>query len=486
MLNKLKQTAKQSIVYSLGNISLKLIGFILLPLYTGYLSTDEYGVFAILEITGAIIVAVLSFRLSTAMMRWCANEKSLRKIKSIIFTTYTTSLVALVFFNLVAIPFTSRISELFFGTGGYYKYFVILILSSSFGILNLFSFDLLRLKEKSVLYVVISGIRVLALLSLNIYFIKYKGYGVYGILLSQLISNVLISIITLPVLIRNMVFEYRFSELKPMLKYSGPLVFTVISMMVLTMSDRYIIKHYLNYSEVGIYSLGYKLAGVVNVIIIQSFQTGFLPISYKNYDKPDAQRFFSKTLTYYTLILVISSLALAMYSKEIIEIFSKNIAYNSAYKVIPYIALAFVFKGIQYMFSLGLHFVKKTKYNAYVVLFAAILNIGLNFILIPRFSIYGAAIATVISWAIMVVAFYKYSQHFYKIKYEIGKITSIIAIGISLYFISLLFNDVNIILAIFLKFVLILIFPLILYFFNFYEKIEIRRVKEFILKLKKG
>jgi len=85
----------------------------------------------------------------------------------------------------------------------------------------------------------------------------------------------------------------------------------------------------------------------------------------------------------------------------------------------------------------------------------------------------------------MMIAFYKYSQRFYKINYEIGKITAIIAIGISLYFISLLFNNINIILAIFLKLVLILLFPLILYFFNFYEKIEIQRVKEFILKLKK-
>lgn len=488
MLNKLKQTGKQALVYSLGNISAKLIGFILLPLYTSYLTTEEYGILAILEITSTFMVAVLSFKLSTAMMRWCSNEKSIEKTKSILFTTYTTALVILVLLNLVLQPMTTNLSNLFFDVSDFRNYFVILIISASFEILNLFSLDLIRLKERPRFFVTISIIRVAVILGLNIYFIKYMGLGVVGIILSQMIGNILLTIITLPFLVKNMALKFETSELKPMLKYSVPLVFSTISMMLLTMGDRFLIKYYLNYSEVGIYSLGYKLASVMNVLVIQSFQTGFLPIAYKNYDKPDAQRFFSKTLTYYSFILVICGLGLSLYAEEVIFLFSRNEDFNIAYTVVPFIALAFVFKGIQYVYSLGLHFVKKTKYNASIVLVAAIINIGLNIVLIPSYGIYGASIATIITWVLMSTAFYKFSYRFYKVKYEMKKILILVSLGIVLYLISILFNDFGFFTKIVLKALLIASFPFILFLFRFYEKIEIERVKEmagkYILKKK--
>ncbi len=482
MLAKLKQTAKQTLIYSLGNISSKLIGFILLPLYTGYLSTVEYGMFAILEVTATIMVAVFGFKLSTAMMRWCSIEKSEFKTKSILFTTYTSSFLVIVLLNIILQPFRDSFSLLFFGNSQYQEYFLILFLSVSFEILNLFSLDLIRLKERPVFYILISITRLSTILVLNIYFIKYLSLGIKGILLSQLIGNALITLITLPVLIKNMVFNFYYSELKKMLNYGIPLVFSTISMMLLTMGDRYIIKYYLNYSEVGIYSLGYKIASVVNVLIIQSFQTGFLPIAYKNFDKPDAQRFFSKILTYYTFILVISSLGISLFAKEVIELFSKSKEFNIAYTVVPYISLAFVFKGIQYVYSLGLHFTKKTKYNASIVLLATILNFALNFILIPRFGIYGAAGATIVSWVIMSTAFYKYSFKFYKVKYELRNILVLISVGIGFYLLSLLFQNTTVYLRIILKSLLIIAFPIILWIFNFYEKAEINILKEFFFK----
>ncbi|HAF31114.1 MAG TPA: hypothetical protein DCG75_18915 [Bacteroidales bacterium] len=479
MLGKLKHTAKQTIIYSLGNISSKLIGFILLPLYTSYLTTEEYGIFAILEVTATIMVAVFSFKLSTSMMRWCSNENSERTKKSLLFTTYISAFIIILLLNFILQPFRRSFSNLFFEKDEYAVYFLILFLSVSFEILNLFSFDLIRLKEKPVLFISISGLRLTAILILNIYFIKYMGLGVKGIILSQLIGNTFITVITLPFLIKNMIWHYNFAELRKMISYGIPLVFSTISMMLLTMGDRFIIKYFLDYSEVGIYSLGYKLASVTNVIIIQSFQTGFLPIAYKNFDKPDAQRFFSKILTYYTFILVTASLFISLFSQEVIELFSKNSDYNAAYKIVPFISLAFIFKGVQYVYSLGLHFAKKTKYNATIVLFAAILNFGLNLILVPIYGIYGAAIATIISWIVMSTAFYKYSFKFYKIRYEISKIVILVAISAGLYMISLLFIHVNFYLKILLKIILIGSFPLILRLFGFYEIIEIERIRGF-------
>ena len=266
-------------------------------------------------------------------------------------------------------------------------------------------------------------------------------------------------------------------------KYSIPLVFSTISMMVLTMGDRYLIKYYLNFSEVGIYSLGFKIASVINLLIVQSFQTGFLPVAYKNYNKPDYNRFFSKTLTYYAFILVFCSLGLSLFSKEIIDFFSKNKEYINAYKIVPYIAMAFIFKGIQYIYSLGLHFVKKTYYNATIIFIMALLNLLLNILFIPWFGIKGAAISTIISWIIMSFLFYKYSTKFYKVNYELRKIYLLVIMASLLYVLSQVTTIENTIFYLGLKMLILVSFPFLLYLFNFYEKVEIQYIKTFLFKV---
>ena len=169
--------------------------------------------------------------------------------------------------------------------------------------------------------------------------------------------------------------------------------------------------------------------------------------------------------------------------QEVIDLFSKNSDYNIAYTIVPFISLAFIFKGVQYVYSLGLHFAKKTKYNAYIVLCAAIINFIINILLIPRYGIYGAAVATIISWIIMSTAFYKFSFKYYKVKYEFKKVVLSIVTGIALYSISLFFNDFVFYTKIITKSILIISFPFLLWIFNFYEKSEIEIIKGFLKKI---
>jgi O-antigen/teichoic acid export membrane protein len=483
MLNKLKSTFKHTIIYSIGNLSLKLIGIVLLPLYTTHLESSEYGAYAILEVTSMILVSVLSFRLSTAMMRWWAGTKDYYNRKSIVFTSFISAFIIVLIFNLLVFPFYNDFSILFFGSENYNEYFLILFLSVSFEILNFFPMELLRIKEKSALFIFITISKTLTVLFLNILLIAHYKLGIKGILIGQMTGNILVFVITFPFLRKNMVNKYNFEELRGMFKYGFPLIFTTMAMMLMNLGDRYILKYLLGYSEVGIYTIGYKIGGVINVFILQSFKMGFLPIAYKQYsDDNQANRFFTKVLTYFVFILVIAGLSLSLFSKEIVMFFSKREEYWSANQIVPLLSLAFVLQGIQYVFSLGLHYVKKTKYNAFIVLSIAVLNIGLNFLLIPRYKIIGAAVTTVISWILMTILFYYFSQREYYIGYEILKIVKLISLGIILFIISTFFSDINIIFRILLKVIIIVAFPWILYLTGFYEKIEIERITQAWLK----
>ena len=85
MLKSLKSTLKHSLIYSFGNLSSKLIGLILLPLFTSLLTTEEYGILSIFEVSSQILIAVFALNLHTAMLRWAAVEKNEKEEKSVIF-----------------------------------------------------------------------------------------------------------------------------------------------------------------------------------------------------------------------------------------------------------------------------------------------------------------------------------------------------------------------------------------------------------------
>ena len=304
MFKELKNTFTTTVIYSLGNLSSKVIGFILLPLYTDYLSVSEYGILAILEATAQILIGIFGFNLTTSMMRWCASEKSLKSQKEIISSSFFTIVIIATIFSLVTIPNSGLISNLIFSSNKYELYVSILLLSISFGIISNAPLEVIRFREKATFYIFLTITKFILIVLLNIYFIVYENMGVEGVILSQLIGYIYILIIAAPFLFKNIIFSFKISIILEMIKFGLPLVFSTSALLALSLGDRYIIRFFIDDATVGIYSLGHKVASVINVLILQSFQMSFLPIAYKKIDDENAPRYFSKIATYLVFILV--------------------------------------------------------------------------------------------------------------------------------------------------------------------------------------
>ncbi len=485
MLNKLKDTAKHTFIYSLGNLSTKIIGLLLLPLYTAKLSLLNYGRFTILETTSMFLTMVLGLRIVSSMMRWSAETENRNEQGKILFNTYVILLITAVTVNIIFSPIKSWLSQVFFSSTDYSHFFTVIFAIIGLEMINQVPMNLFRFQGKPIIYSSFFAAKLSIVLMFNIYFLVYAEIGVIGIFYSQLIANAIQMLCTIPILLKNFRYKFDTGLIKEMLGYSIPLIFSAISVQLLAIGDRYIIKYILDYSQVGIYSLGYKISGVLNVFVVQAFALGFLPIAYKMQDSPDAAKFFQKVFKYFSMILVFGALGLSLFSREILIVFAQKPEFYIAYKIVPLITIAFIFKGIQYMFLLGFHYVKKTKYVAYIVTIALFVNIGLNFMLIPKFGIWGAALTTVISSLLISVFSYFVSQKFYPVKYEIGKMFIVFAVGTTLYLISGFFSDINIYFGIGIKIVLCLTFPILLYFFKFYEKTELDKMKKALIKFRK-
>ena len=484
MFADIKRTIKQTSVYSLGNISTKLVGFILLPLYTAHLLPEDYGILAILQAIMQILIGVFGLNLPTAMMRWYVPEKDPEKQKSIVFTTLLSTLFIAVLLSVLLIPFSEQFALEIFENANFTIYFVFLFLAVSVGIVNNVPLNLIRLKEQSVFYITLTTIKFTLIILSNIYFVAYLKIGVEGIIISELIGHLFVIIFTIPLMIKNSILKINLTALLEMIKYGAPLVFSTVFTFVLTLGDRFIIKYFYGDASVGIYSVGHRIASAINMLILQSFQLGFLPIAYKKLDDPNAKRFFSKVLTYYTLVLVFSALVISLFSKELIELLALNTEYWIAYIVVPIISFAFVLKGIQYNFALSFHYAKKTGYNALIVVIAAITNIMLNIILIQKFNFLGAAVSLLLSILIMMILSYFLGQKVYKIPYEIFKISKILFAGILLYVLSIFLSDIGFWIAIFSKIILVIVFPILLYAMNIFEQVEIDGFKKGLIDFK--
>jgi O-antigen/teichoic acid export membrane protein len=478
MLQNIRNTLKHSAVYSIGNIANKLVGFILLPLYATHLTIAEYGMWALLEATSQILIMVGGFRLHTAMMRWLADTDDPREQKSINATVLFSTLVIVGLIGLLGYTLRTFLSRAILDSAQFVPYINYMFLMIILSIYNQIPMQLLRFHEKSIQFVFISLLRLLTTLTVTLVTILHFDMTVDGVLIGQICGMTVTTLLTLPFVLMRIRLTFHYALLKEMAEYSFPLIFATLSAMLLNLGDRYILKYFADFADVGQYSLAYKIASVINVFVIQSFQMGYLPIAFKMCNKPESRRFFSKIFLYFEMTLIFMVLGLSVFAKDLIDIITDNPNYIKAHLLVPIIAMVFISKGLHYIFSIGLHCAKKNKYNIIAVTVGALVNLGLNIIFIPYWGKTAAAITSVISGFLVAAIYYHYSNRHYPVPYEIKKLLLMLIIAGGLFAFSLLPVSDSLFILWPYKLFLVLLFPFLLYPFNFYEPIELLRIRQ--------
>ncbi len=486
MLKELKFTFKHTFWYSIGNLSTKLIGFILLPFYTTYLTTSEYGMLAILETTINILSPILFFNIANGLIRFFNDEAYTEKRGEILFNTLIFTLFTGIVANIIFQPFTTKLSQLFFNSRKFTVYFQLVFINIALQNLTYVIRSYYNAIHNSIKFSFINILRFLIVLVLTIYFLVKLELGITGILLAQTISFILIILLFIYSYLQKLSNRLNIYLLKQMLIYSAPLAFSSLSFMILSFGDRYVIKFLINDAAVGIYSLASKLANMIDFILLINFQLAYNPFVFSNYTKSNFKYIHKKLTTYLVFLTIIFSLLIGLFSKEIIYIFSPfNKDFWLAAKYIFLLVLIRPINSLRYMFSISFHISKKTKLIPVLVLFTAIINIVLDFIFISYYEIYGAVAASIISSVLMLVLYYHFSQKLYKLSYEYKRLAIILLAGTLLIIIGSVIN-VTFWLSIIIKVFIILLFLLLLKAFKFFDVEEIDAIRAFLKNWKEA
>jgi O-antigen/teichoic acid export membrane protein len=192
---------------------------------------------------------------------------------------------------------------------------------------------------------------------------------------------------------------------------------------------------------------------------------------------PDAKRFYSKMKTYFTFGIMFFVLFINFYGMEIIKVLAKKQEYWDSFKIIPFISLGIIFAMLRDLNTIPLQIVKKSALISKIVIVAAVFSFLINWLIIPKYGSMGAATSFIISQLFYFLLMYYHAQKHYRIKYEVYKIIKMIAIAIGLFLISLLLAKTNLFIRLSVKFLMILSFPILLYYWNFFEEVELESIK---------
>ncbi len=484
MLNSIKASVRDTFIFGFGNIAVKIIGFVLIPLYTNprYFSVDDFGIIGLLDISGMVLISIFASSFPQSLTRWYYAKENTCTRKEIFFMNFVSQVVMSLLFCSLLIPFSGYFSNLLFKNVNWSHAITLIIVSSALQGINNIINTLLRLQGRSALYMVTNLVKLLIVLLLTIYFIIYRQMGITGIYLAQVIGNSLIILLLIPFTIKNCSVGFDFSTWKSMTVYGLPLLLASVATITLSVVDRYALNSLALLKYVAIYTLAAKISSSLRLVLVDTIKLAVFPQMTRRIDSPDNKKFYSKTMLYTSYVVMFGIIGVSLFSLEVIKFMSKNPELWSAYMLVPVLTLSTFFINMREVSVYSLVATKQTQKISFIVIIAAVLNIVLNLLLVPVWNAMGAALATFISQLFYWTLMHFVAQKAYFIPYENFKIVLIFIVGTILSFTGLFLNDMNLVPRLLIKLACLAAFPFVLYILNFYEAVELQVIKGFVNK----
>lgn len=404
-----KYLMKNTIIFTIGNMGSKLITFFLIPLYTGVMTTSEYGISDLINTICIIVVPIITLNISESVMRFALDKDADKeKISSIgTFILIIASIVA-----LITIPLSGMFDQV--SNYGVYIYFYII----SYAACQLYLSDL-RGKELLVQYSFGNILLTLCTALFNILFLLVLKQGINGYLKAYILANFITALYALILGKGYRVFRFKnrfdLSKMKDMIKFSIVLIPNSFMWWIMNASDRIMVTSMIGVDANGIYAISYKLPTLVSTITA-IFNQAWCYSAIREEGSSDETEYNNKVLKNFIVFVMSIAIGLLVIMKPFLKIYvSSN--YYEGWKYTPFLIIGYVYLTLATFMSTSYNVHKDSMGYLLSATFGAVFNIVLNFILIPFMGIYGSAIATAISY-IMVFIFRLFHTRKY-IKYEI-------------------------------------------------------------------
>lgn len=439
-----KKLFKQTAIYGLATVLPRMLSFLLVRLYTGILPTAEYGEVSIVLSWMVFFNVILSYGMETAFFRFYNSETDKQNVVA---TSTITLFWSSIVFLFGALIFRNDLANFANIDVQYITYSIwILVLDA----LVIVPFSKLRANQRPMMYAAIKIGNVIVNLALNVFFLLFlpqiadqnpnsflgnlyiENYEIAYIFVSNLVA----SLITFAVLSPNYLYLNRkFDKLlwKKMMHYGLPILVAGLAFAINEHFDKILLGHLLPEniakSEVGAYSACYKL-GLFMVLFATAFRLGIEPFFFSHSGNENATQTYAVITKYFVIMGSLILLGVIVFADVLKVLLLDDKSYWEAMKVVPLIILANFCLGIYNNLSVWYKLTDKTKIGAYISIIGALLTLMLNYILIPKYSYYGSAIATIVAYGSMMMISFFLGNKYYPIPYDMNKIGSYLGLSI--------------------------------------------------------
>ena len=401
---------KQTILYSVGEIIPKIIAFILLPVYTHYLSPSDYGVLSYTNTVVTFLFVFISLALNSFVLRHyfeLHNEIDKKKLLGNIFLFVGFVNICLLGLAFLFLP---RLLNYYNIQVPWNPYFKLALLINFFEVFSIIPLVMYRVKQQATYFLALSLSRVLLQCALTYYFVVVSRQGLIGSYYAQLLPLILYFFIYWFLIIKNVSLNISVDQIKKGLKFSLPLLPGALSYIALSLSDRFILERWVSVSEIGIYNVAYVLSQSLNVVI-QSGYKAIEPEIFKRYNTPDFDFFIKQAKSYFLFIVYTGAMFLTLFSQEAFYFLTSD-DFHKGYLLVPPIMIGVLMTAQNVIFGGVLSAEKNTKVIGTASALGAAVSILFNLIFVPKWGTFAAAAASALSFCCMnIILFSKMKQN---------------------------------------------------------------------------
>jgi len=432
----LRKLLAQSAIYGTADVFTNVVSFLLLPLFTRFLSPADYGVLGVLLLFSAMAKILFRMGLDGAFFRVYYDQKGEAGQRRLAGTValFAAGAGSLLLGGVVL--WAGPLTRLLFSPASPPESWVVLAAADIYlGVFAFIPLNLLRIQDRPGLFSAFSVTRHTLHIGLKVVLVV-RGWGVPGILWSNVIATGVFSLALLPILVRHASLRFSPQLLRETMRFGLRKVPHGVMIQVQNLIDRRHLLAFVDLSQVGVYHAGYMIGTAVK-FALSAFEPAWQPFVYAQLRKPDAATTLARIVTYAFASFVSVGLGVAVLSRELVQLMTAP-EFHAAAGIVPVVTLAYVLHGTFLLTSIGIAIRKKTGYYPFITAIAATCNISANLLLIPRIGMMGAAWATVLSYGVMAALGLWISQRLYPMPLEWPRLGRVTGAAAACYLLSLL------------------------------------------------
>jgi len=428
---QIRRLAKHSAIYGLGGMLSRIIAVLLLPLYTSYLGTGGFGKIETVVALSTVLVIVLRLGISSAFFRFYFDSKDPERRTLIVRTSFwftmATATAGLAVGFVLATPIAHALK---LGDDPW------LVRAAFVGLWAQMNYEqltsLFRVEERSVAFVVASVTNILVTVGTTILLVVGLHKGATGAVVGNFVGTLVVYLALLGYRRYQLGLQFDRRLLREMNRFGLPLVPSALALWAINFVDRIFIAVFKGQDEVGVYSLGVRTSSVI-VFLMIAFRLAWPAFAYSIDDERDAKRTYAFVLTYLLFVCCWLSLALGVLAPWIVRVLAPTKPeFHRAADAVGLLAFASSAYAGYTVLAIGIGRARKTQFNWIVAGAAAVVNVALNFALIPPYGMIGAAISTAAAYVALFAGMTLNAQKVYPVAYQWRRIAVLTSVAIGL------------------------------------------------------